>query len=132
MDYPAVATIDWPNVRAWAEASAALIAAIGTVAAFYATYRSAKAQERTLQVQADQLALQRQELAEERRARVEAENRNRRSAMLAAMDEIDRNLNSLDEGLSADAGPRSRRTYRRSAPGPICGWGLRALGSQQS
>jgi hypothetical protein len=81
------------------EAAGALIAAIGTVAAFTATFRSARAQERTLAVQADQLALQQKELADERLARREAEDRERRDAMVNAMHEIDRNLKALDEDL---------------------------------
>jgi hypothetical protein len=52
MDYAVAATVDWPNVRAWAETLAAVFAALGTVAAFFATYRAVKVQEQTLKLQA--------------------------------------------------------------------------------
>jgi type II secretory pathway pseudopilin PulG len=97
MDYAVTATMDWRNVRAWVETAAAVFAAVGTVLAFFAMRRTARAQEATLGVQASQLALQQEQIDNERNARVEAEHRSRRSTMMAAIQEIDRNVNILDE-----------------------------------
>jgi type II secretory pathway pseudopilin PulG len=97
MGYPVVAAIDWASVRDWIEALAALIAAIGTVLAFYFTYQSAQAQREALRVQAAQLKLQQEQIDNERGERVASENRNRRSTIVAAIQEIDRNMNTLSE-----------------------------------
>jgi len=62
MDYAVTATMDWRNVRAWVETAAAVFAAVGTVLAFFAMRRTARAQEATLGVQASQLALQQEQI----------------------------------------------------------------------
>jgi hypothetical protein len=112
MNYAVVATIHWHNVRAWIETAAAAFAAVGTVLAFFVLRQTAKAQVDTFRVQDAQLKLQQQQIDDERRARIEAENRSRRSTMLAAIQEIDRNINILsEEGLRPLETDYTRKAY---------------------
>ncbi len=112
MDHAVVAIVHWHNVRAWIETAAAVFAAVGTVLALFALRRTAKAQVDTFRVQAAQLKLQQEQIDNERRARVEAENRSRRSTMVAAIQEIDRNINILsEEGLRPLETDYTRKAY---------------------
>lgn len=77
------------DVQGWMEASGAVIAALGTVAAFGATFWSLKVQQRAL-------ATERKDRLDESRARIESLKDGRRRSMRYALDEIAGAVETLD------------------------------------
>jgi hypothetical protein len=93
-------TVQWGDVATW-------VAAVGTVAAFFVTWR-------TLRAQKEALADQRREIAGERDARLKAVRDERRRIMNGAVDEIDEGL-ALTPDVLAGLAVRIPDEYLRDA-----------------